>query len=414
MTISLDPFLVLDPGALPAAPIEALYVHVPFCFHKCHYCDFYSITRQTPERMDHFVNLVLAEAAQWARSRPAESLRPRTIFFGGGTPSLLPQRAMQRLLSGLRNHFDLSAVEEWTIEVNPATAEEAYCRMLRENGVDRLSFGAQSFRPDELAALERHHDPDDVARSLDLARRAGFDRLNLDLIYAVPGQDLAAWSYSLERAISLGTSHLSCYGLTYESNTPMAVKKRLGVFQAVEEPIELEMLHHTRKRLAEVGQPAYEISNYAAPGQECRHNLIYWTGGNYLGLGPSAASHISGWRWRNRPHLGEWESAVARGSLPATDVEHLTPDRRAGELAMLMLRLTRGLNFADFFGRTGLCATDYFSDPIARLSRLGFIHVDADAVRLTDSGINLADAIAAEFLDPRPPTTNLATTAILT
>jgi oxygen-independent coproporphyrinogen-3 oxidase len=403
MTLSLNPFLTLDTAALPAAPIDALYVHVPFCFHKCHYCDFYSITRQTPERMERFVDLILAEAAQWTRVRPAESLRPRTIFFGGGTPSLLPQSAMQRLLTGLRNHFDLSAVEEWTIEVNPATAEQGYCRMLRENGVDRLSFGAQSFRPDELSALERHHDPDDVPRSLDLARRAGFDRLNLDLIYAVPGQDLANWSYSLERAISLKTSHLSCYGLTYESNTPMAVKKRLGVFQAVDESVELAMLHHTRQRLAEVGLPAYEISNYAAPGQECRHNLIYWTGGNYLGLGPSAASHIAGWRWRNRPHLGEWESAVARESLPATDVEYLTPDRRAGELAMLMLRLTSGLNFADFSGRTGLTAMDTFADPIDRLSRLGFVRVDQDTIRLTEAGLNIADAVAAEFLDPEVP-----------
>jgi oxygen-independent coproporphyrinogen-3 oxidase len=350
--------------------------------------------------MERFVDLILAEADEWLRVRPDGSLRPRTIFFGGGTPSLLPVNAMGRLLAGLKQRFDLSAIEEWTVEVNPATASGEYCRLLRENGVDRLSFGAQSFRADELATLERHHDPEDVPRSLELARAAGFTRLNVDLIYAVPGQDLDDWSYSLETAISLGTSHLSCYGLTYESNTPMAVKKRLGVFQAVDEGIELQMMHHTRQRLMNRGLPPYEISNYATPGMECRHNLVYWMGGNYLGLGPSAASHIDGWRWRNRPHIGEWERAIEGTTLPATDVEHLIPSRRAGELAMLMLRLTDGLTLDHFFERTGRSALKVYAVQIDRLTQLGLVRVDADAICLTETGIDVADAVAAEFLDP--------------
>lgn len=398
--LTLLPSQGLDPAALPAAPVEGLYVHVPFCFHKCHYCDFYSITRQTPERMDRFVGLILSEAAQWNRARPAELLRPRTVFFGGGTPSLLPVESMSRLLRGLADRFDLSAVDEWTVEVNPATASLEYCQMLHELGVSRLSFGAQSFRTSELATLERHHDPDDVPRSIELAGRAGFGRLNVDLIYAIPGQDLESWSESLGRALSLGTSHLSCYGLTYEPNTPMAVKKRLGVIRAADESVELAMMHHTRRRLTELGLPPYEISNYAAAGQACRHNLVYWTGGSYLGLGPSAASHVAGWRWRNRPHLGEWERAVEAGGLPAADVEQLSPPRRAGELAMLMLRLASGINFDAFRGRTGCDALTLFAGPIERLSKLGLVRVNAEAVVLTESGIDVADAVAAEFLDP--------------
>src|SRR5947209_6787097 len=255
----------LRPELLRPAAIAALYVHVPFCFHKCHYCDFYSITRQTEERMTRFVDLLLREAAMWAAERPV--VAPQTVFFGGGTPSLLPIDAMRRLLAGLREMWDLSSVDEWTIECNPATVSAEYCAMLRESGVDRLSFGAQSFDSAELKSLERHHDPDDVPRSVELARAAGFSRLNLDLIYAVPGQDLASWMRSLERAIALGTPHLSCYGLTYESNTPMAVKKRLGQVTAVGESIELEMLHATRRRLAEAGRGAYEVSNSAVPGE---------------------------------------------------------------------------------------------------------------------------------------------------
>jgi oxygen-independent coproporphyrinogen-3 oxidase len=393
----------LDPAALPTAPIEGLYVHIPFCFHKCHYCDFYSITRQTPERMNHFVDLILAEADQWVGARRADLLRPRTVFFGGGTPSLLPLEMMDRLLTELRLRFDLTAVEEWTVEINPATAEVEYCRMLREHGVDRLSFGAQSFNPAELAVLERHHDPDDVPRSIALAREAGFKRLSVDLIYAVPGQSLASWATSLDRAIELGTTHLSCYGLTYEPNTPMAVKKRLGVIRSVDESIELEMMRHNRTRLPVAGLSPYEISNYAIAGQECRHNLVYWTGGNYLSLGPSAASHVEGWRWRNRPHLGEWERAVEAHALPAMDVESLDPIRRAGELAMLMLRLAGGLSFNAFSARTGWSAVEFFAAPIERLAPLGLIQLDSDAIRLTESGIAVADAISAEFLDVQLP-----------
>ena len=393
--------MTLDASLLPPTQVEALYVHVPFCFHKCHYCDFYSITHQSPERMERFVDLMLREADMWTRG--PVTVRPRTIFFGGGTPTLLPIDAMARLLAGLRDRFDFSDVEEWTIEANPATVTLEYCQMLRAAGVNRLSFGAQSFDPRELKTLERHHNPDDVARSSATARQAGFTRLNLDLIFAIPGQDLSSWSDSLERAIALDTPHLSAYGLTFEPNTPIAVKKRLGIMTPVEESLELEMLRHTRRRLGEVGRPPYEVSNFATPGEECRHNLVYWTGGNYIALGPSGASHVQGWRWRNRPHLGEWERAVESSSRPAIDVETLSPLRRAGELAMLLLRLTRGLNFADFAARTGYDARALWRDEIDRFARAGLLDCDDRGFRLSERGLCVADALAAEFVDPREP-----------
>jgi oxygen-independent coproporphyrinogen-3 oxidase len=379
------------------AKFEALYVHVPFCFHKCHYCDFYSITRQSPERMEHFVDLLLAEAHLWSGG---PELRPQTVFFGGGTPSLLPLKDMQRLLSELKKRFDFSGVSEWTIEANPATVTADYCAMLRGQGVDRLSFGAQSFSQADLSLLERHHEPQDVPHSLALARAAGFARLNVDLIYAIPGQTMESWLATLEQAIALGTEHVSCYGLTYESNTPLTVRKRLGQFQAASEELELAMLHATRRRLSEAGLHAYEISNFAAPAKECRHNLHYWNGGNYLGLGPSAASHFSGTRWRNKPHLGEWETAVAGGQLPTDQVEHLTPLQRAGELAMLQLRLSRGVNFADFEGRSGLDARTLYAGAIEQLCQLGLLCVDEKGFALSQKGLNVADAVAAEFVSP--------------
>ncbi|HVT88954.1 MAG TPA: coproporphyrinogen-III oxidase family protein, partial [Tepidisphaeraceae bacterium] len=212
----------------PTDVINGLYVHIPFCFHKCHYCDFYSITRQNVERMHLFVDRLIAEAEHWL-AKPNLNFKPKTVFFGGGTPSLLPIEEMSRLIKRLHQRIDFSTVSEWTVEVNPATASFEYCQMLRSNGVDRISFGAQSFNKTELSTLERHHDPDDVPNSIALARSAGFERLNVDLIYAIPGQDLASWENSLSSAIDLKLSHYSCYGLTYEPNTPIAVRRRLGL-----------------------------------------------------------------------------------------------------------------------------------------------------------------------------------------
>jgi oxygen-independent coproporphyrinogen-3 oxidase len=306
---------------------------------------------------------------------------------------------MRRLIRGLRQRFDSSLLNEWTVECNPATVSPEYAAMLREEGVDRLSFGAQSFDQNELTTLERHHHPDDVPRSVELARAAGFGRINVDLIYAIPGQTPESWSRSLERAIALATEHISCYALTYEPNTPMGVQKRLGRIRAVEEDVELRMMHATRRRLAEAGHEAYEVSNYARSGEACRHNLLYWNGGSYVGLGPSAASHVEGWRWKNRPHLGEWEEAVEAGGIPTADIEHLTPRQRAGELAMLQLRLKDGVRFADFERRTGFEPRSLYAALLEQLTKTRLIVMDADGFRLTDAGLNVADAVAGEFLE---------------
>jgi oxygen-independent coproporphyrinogen III oxidase len=384
-------------GRLPAVTVPGLYVHIPFCRHKCHYCDFYSITGQTTERMGEFVDRLLKEAAVWTGDS-GPRLQPRTVFFGGGTPTLLPVEEMRRLIVGLRAAFDFSACDEWTVEANPATVTAEYCRMLREQGVTRLSFGAQSFDPAELAMLERHHDPADVGASVRLARAAGFERINVDLIYAICGQNLESWARSLDAAIALGTEHVSCYGLTYEPGTPLTARKQMGSVQPVEPEAELEMMAHARRRLAQAGLPAYEISNYARPGEACRHNLLYWTGGDYISLGPSAASHVRGFRWKNQGHLGRWEQAIDRGETAATEMEHLSPRRRAGELAMLTLRLSRGLVFDDYLPRFGLDGRELFAETAARLSKMGLVQVDDAGVRLTERGLAVADSIAGEFL----------------
>lgn len=352
--------------------------------------------------MDRFVDLILAEADLWSEHQAGPTPAPATIFFGGGTPSLLPPLLMRRLITGLRDRLDLGGVIEWTCECNPATVRESYghdyLAMLRELGVNRLSFGAQSFNPADLKMLERHHDPDDVPRSLDAARAVGFTRLNIDLIYGIPGQTAAEWAATLERAIALDTEHLSCYSLTYEPNTPLSVRKRLGQVIPTGDDEDLRMFHHTHERLGKAGLARYEVSNYARPGAECRHNLAYWHGDDYIALGPSGSSHVRGTRWKNRPHLGEWENAIAAGQLPAADVEHLSPIRRAAELAMLRLRLADGIDFADFADRTGYDARHLFAAEFDRYARLDLLQVDDRSVKLVGRGWDLADGLAGELL----------------
>jgi oxygen-independent coproporphyrinogen-3 oxidase len=249
-----------------------------------------------------------------------------------------------------------------------------------------------------LKLLERHHDPQDVPRSVEIARIAGFSRINVDLIYAIPGQDLSSWQKSLEAALKLQTPHISCYGLTYEPNTPITVRKRLGQFQPAEDALELEMMRYARARLAQAAFEAYEISNYAIPGEACRHNLLYWTGGNYIGLGPSAASHVEGWRWKNRPHLGEWERAIEAGQLPAAELEQLSDPQRMGEWVMLRLRLSAGINFDEFAARWSCDAREVYSEALQHLSKLGLIQIETQRFSLSDAGLAVADAVASEFL----------------
>lgn len=379
---------------LPDEPMDGLYVHVPFCFHKCHYCDFYSITRQTPQRMQLFVDTLLAEADLWTQKK----WKPKTIFFGGGTPSLLPIDQMLRLIEGLKQRLDLTDVDEFTIEVNPATADVAYLRALRAIGVDRLSLGAQSFDPKDLAALERHHQPQDVPDALAMAREAGFARLNIDLIYAVPGQSMQTWEKNLDVALGLGLDHLSCYGLTYESNTPLGVLKRMGRLAATPEELELDMMRLTRKKLHEAGIMAYEISNYAKPGQACRHNLNYWAGGNYLGLGPSAASHMGGVRWKNKGHLSQWEEGVAARDIPVSEFETLSPRHRAAELAYLMLRTAAGIHLDSFKTKTGYDLEKDFAAAVKMLTYSKTAELSDGFFRLTEQGLAQADAAGGEFL----------------
>ena len=383
---------------LPPIPAKSLYLHVPFCLQKCRYCDFYSVAQASPDQLARFVDAVLREATIWQKFIQSTGTVFQTVFFGGGTPTVLPPDQMSRLLSGLRKRMPIAPDAEWTVEVNPATVDESYCRRLIAEGVNRLSIGAQSFIDNELALLGRIHPAQAVVRTVDAARAAGFDRLSLDLMYAIPGQTLESWQASLTHAVELGVEHLSCYCLTLESGTPLWRMIQNGELAEADEQTQLAYMKLTRAFLAAKGFAAYEISNYAVPGQECRHNLVYWRGQNYIGLGPAAASHISGHRWRNQAALEPYHQAINAHRLPVADSEVLTLQQRIGELAMLMLRTAEGIDCQQFANILGVDPLHIFAGALPELERMGLLAYSNNRIALTETGVCVADSVTANLI----------------
>lgn len=385
-------------GAIPRVPVDGLYVHVPFCMKKCEYCDFYSIATDAAPIMQPYVDAVLQEASWWSAYLEPRGNALSTVFFGGGTPTMLPRLLMARLINGLRQRLPMSQHIEWTVEANPATVDRDYCRMLLDCGVNRLSVGAQSFVPEELKTLGRVHDADAVRRTIADAQDAGFQRMSLDLMYGVPGQTGPNWTYSLEQAMALRIKHISCYCLTLERGTSMWQKAARGEIAEVGENEQLMLMKQTRHTLADHGIRPYEISNYAASGEECRHNMNYWRGGNYIGLGPAAAMHLAGTRWRNTPDLSRYLQSLDFGHVEIEDWEVLSLSQRAVELAMLMLRLEEGIDRKLFHTLLGLDPMDLFGRAIEQLEGLGMVRRSVTSITLTEPGVYVADAVIGEMV----------------
>ena len=385
---------------LDCAAVTGLYLHVPFCFHKCYCCDFYSIVDDR-DRQAAFTRRMTAEIAELGPLAPAPI---RTIFVGGGTPTLLRAELWADLLQALRGAFDLSRLDEFTVEANPETVTDALLAALAGGGVNRLSMGAQSFNPAHLKTLERWHDPASVAAAMRAARRAGITNVNLDLISGIPGQTLDAWLADLDAALALEPAHLSCYSLTYEPNTALTKKLALGQIERIDEGLEAAMFEATIDKLAAAGFEHYEVSNFArkhthgaaAPGGRhfrCRHNLMYWENGQWLAIGPSASGHVDGVRWKNVPHLGRYLAPGSRGT-PIQDVEKLDPDDSIGEQLMLRLRLIEGAPNDWLNGVLSRERRRAIDDLIER----GLLERTLAHVRLTRRGLLLADAVISELL----------------
>lgn len=380
-----------------------LYIHIPFCASKCGYCDFYSTVPQAGA----FEPLVAALLIELDKVFARRELRVETVFVGGGTPSLLPPHCLRGLFNGISAVLppDRTSVE-FTVEANPASLTLEKAGILRGAGVNRISLGAQSFHAQELTALERIHTPEDIVATAGLVHGSGFDHLNLDLIFGIPGQTLASWKESLRRAIDLGPDHLACYGLTYEPGTPLHSRLQLGQIRPADENLEAELYLATLDTLTAAGFEQYEISNFARAGARCWHNLRYWYNQPSIGVGPSAASYLDGSRWRNIPDTAEYVRLLKGGGDSAIDVETLSPLEHAGETAMLLLRLAEGIDCDRFIATTGYDARRIFADAIDRHSAAGLLQANSRRIALTRRGLLLADAIISDFLLPgdTPPT----------
>lgn len=374
-----------------AGTAASLYMHVPFCVHKCHYCDFYSIV-DSQDRQSVFVDRLIRELHA---SRDMFSVPIRTIFVGGGTPTLLHPSLWQTLGDALHQSIQLADEYEFTIEANPETVTPELVRALVAVGVNRASIGAQSFNQAHLNMLERQHDPRNVQRSVEYFRAAGITNINLDLIFGIPGQSLSDWQHDLDCVLALQPTHMSCYGLTYEPNTAMTQRLKQGQFQRIDEALEADMYECTMHTLAAAGFEQYEISNWSQHGRRCQHNLAYWTNENWWAVGPSASGHMNGLRWKIVSRLGEYLEAPAPNDLPPIiDVERVDADSRAGEALMLRMRLLDGVPAA----RLEALLNDARRSAIARHTASGLLESDERGVRLTPRGLLLADSVLADLI----------------
>ena len=373
------------PDAVPGG-IAHLYVHIPFCPKVCPYCSFYKETSDR-NKTARFLDALLLELDQQQAALPP--LRPRTIFFGGGTPSALSTPQLDSLLTGLRARLDLSALEEWTLEMNPATVSLEKARTLRQLGVNRVSMGVQSWEPQLLAVLGRVHSAEQARRSYDILREAGFENVNLDLIFGVPTQTPQMWQRSLAATIALQPEHISAYNLTYEEDTEFFRRFVSGELTQDHEA-DAALFEQTADTLATAGFEPYEISNFARPGRECAHNLAYWQGRDYLGLGPSAFSTVGERRWANVRDTVAYNDRIHLGVTAADFEEAVPPVMRRAESIAFGLRTNRGV---------ALEALRQWPEQVAEFEALGLLELTSAArVLLTRKGRLLADTVAEAFV----------------
>lgn len=380
----------------PDAPF-GIYLHIPFCARICPYCDFNTYAHQE-DRIPDYVEVLIAEMDLTLAS--VGRVDVETVFFGGGTPSLLPPDAVARLVDALRTRFAIAADAEVTLEVNPETVHEQSLAAFREAGITRLSMGVQSQQLPGLRVLGRGHRPDTALNAFKAAHSAGFDDVSLDLIFGWPGQTLADWERDLETILDWSPDHLSLYSLIVEPGTPMHDAVRRGILITPDDDATADMYELAIDRLVTAGWHHYEVSNWArTPDLISRHNRIYWRNGHYLGLGAGAHAHIGHTRSSNLLLPDTYITAVREGRLPVARCETLDEATAMGETMMLGLRLLQeGVSAAAFQRRHGTALLDVYGRQIEELAGIGLLTWDGERVRLTHRGLLLANDVAARFL----------------
>jgi putative oxygen-independent coproporphyrinogen III oxidase len=392
-------------GSLPelstarlGAAAFGVYVHVPFCLTRCGYCDFNTYTAAelgSGASREGYAALAIEEIRLAARVLGGQAGPVQTVFFGGGTPTLLPPASLGAMLRAIDAELGLARDAEVTAEANPETVDERSLAALRAEGVTRLSVGMQSAAPHVLAVLDRVHEPGRPQRCVRWARAAGFRQVSLDLIYGTPGETDADWLASLDAALEAGPDHLSAYSLIVEDGTRLAARIRRGELPAPDDDVLADRYVMADERLSAAGLDWYEVSNWAAgPASPCRHNQLYWTGGDWWGVGPGAHSHVAGTRWWNVRHPAAYAQRIAAGASPGQARELLTDSERATERIMLLTRLAAGCPVAELTSVGRAAAAQAAGDGLVSDEALA-----AGLVRLTQRGRLLADAVIRAITD---------------
>lgn len=373
------------------SPPRAAYVHVPFCRHRCGYCDF-TLVAGRDDLIDAYLAAIEQELTRLESPRPVE-----TLFLGGGTPTYLPAAALRRLLATLARWLPLEPGCEFSVEANPAGLDQPRLEVLVEAGVNRVSLGVQSFHPQHLATLERDHSPEEVLEVV-TRLRPHIPNLAFDLIFAVPGQSVDDWRDTLAAAAALAPQHLSTYGLAWERGTAFWSRRARGLLSPVDEETERRMYECALDDLPAAGYVQYELSNFSRPGGACRHNQVYWRGESYYGFGPGAASYIDGVRTTNHRSVTTWLRRTLAGEAAVQEQERLTDEQRAREAIMLGLRQRAGIDLHEFQQRFGRTPAELEPHAWEQHLEAGLLEVVRGRVRLTRAGCFVADRVMADFL----------------
>lgn len=372
-----------------------LYVHIPFCKKKCYYCDFPSYGNMEG-RYEEYVCALEREIEN--RGRFCEDWQISSVFFGGGTPTVLSIELLQRLMTKLKESFYIAENAEITIESNPGTIEKEKADALYKMGFNRLSMGVQAWQNRLLTTLGRIHTIEAFQNNYQLVREAGFDNINVDIMFALPTQTLADWKETLERITKLHPEHISAYSLIIEEGTPFYEAFQKGELLETEEELDREMYHYAVSFLAEKGYRQYEISNFSKTGRESRHNQIYWQTEPYLGLGLGAHSYFNGSRFHNTYELDQYILAYGEIYLLEEEKEAVTKKAAMEEFMFLGLRMTEGVSFDSFFQRFGIEMTEVYGKVISHFVKSGLLAQTDKGIALTRRGIDLSNQVFTEFL----------------
>lgn len=374
-----------------------LYLHIPFCQNKCGYCDFYSINNTDEQLLEQYSRAVINEIR--AAAAPYAGTPVATVFMGGGTPSLLSPRSIKSIIEQIRVSFALLPAAEITIEANPATVTADKIEEYLGSGINRFSLGAQSFSNEDLSILGRLHDAGDILQTVELFHKKGVKNFNLDLIYGIPGQSIEKWKANLKTAVSLQPAHLSAYLLQLEPETPMGRQAAQGIIELAGEETEALMYENTIDILSSLGFRQYEISNFSRPGFECRHNLIYWRGENYLGFGPGAVSYMGNKRSINKPELFSYIKNLNSGlKQDARELEVMTPRQQLADAVILGLRLCQGIDVDEINQRFSLDIVQEYGQVINNNMQKGLLSFNNGRLFLTRPAYFLSNEVLCQFI----------------